>query len=235
MAIVGQNRRAVLDQLGTPTDSPLAAGLANNSGVRSPFDAPGLQLPNEAAAGLPLPTDKPGVIPISPVPTPGPAPMQDYGGQLEGFNADKLAANKNDPKYRFASIAKGFNVSDPAGRQALSDALAADTSGFFKGGLNGDMISALDPATGQYGNVDVIRGLDAGGQGWQWGAQGPAGGGQAAAAGQIPGPTGNAGLEQAQNNLNGLMQGSPYANIQAALGKMQQPNLQALIAQLGGQ
>ncbi|HMJ59524.1 MAG TPA: hypothetical protein VK467_10320 [Gemmatimonadales bacterium] len=219
----GINRRAVLDQLGSPVDSPLQAALANNSGVRSPFDAPGLQLPNESAAPLGA----------SPAPAAAaPAPAADFSGQLEGFNADKLAANKNDPKYRFASIAKGYNVSDPGGRQALSDALAADTSGFFKGGLQGDMIQALDPATGQFGGVDVIRGLDAGGQGWQWGAEGPQ---QTTSLGaQASGLAGNPGLEAAQSNLSGLLQGSPYANIQNALGKMQQPNLQALIAQLGG-
>jgi hypothetical protein len=34
--------------------------------------------------------------------------------------------------------------------------------------------------------------------------------------------------------LNAALQGSPYSSIQTALSKMQQPNLTALLAQLGG-
>lgn len=226
---VGANRRAVLDSLDPQNTGINPAGaVAASRGLPppalTPAAAPGLQLPNEQAAPLVPP-------PAAAAPAPPPA---DFSGQLEGFNADKLAANKNDPKYRFASIAKGFDVRDPGQRQALSDALAADTSGFFKGGLQGDMIQALDPATGQFGGVDVIRGLDAGGQGWQWGA-GAGSAGTPPPSPQIPQQGGNAGLQMAQSNLSGLLSGDPYGPLQQALGKVPQPNLQALIAQLGGQ
>lgn len=93
-------------------------------------------------------------------------------GRLLGFDFGKLDAGKNDPKYVFAKHAQNFDDRDASSRDALIQALRGDASGFFKDArLEGDILKgSYDPDTGGYGDVDIIKGLKAGGEGWQWGA-----------------------------------------------------------------
>lgn len=163
-------------------------------------------------------------------PASAPSLSTQYRGQLQGFDAGKLDAQKNDPKYVFAKYAQGLNVQDPNDRAKLQDLLRGDQSGFFKNAtLDGDILhGAYDPATGGTGDVDVIKGLKAGGEGWQWGALG---GPQAQAAA----PSGGGMPSFSGSTISPMLQSDAQANIQQALSGLQQPGLlQQLIAALGG-
>lgn len=98
-------------------------------------------------------------------PTPG-----KYRGQLGGFDMGKLDAGKLDPKYVFAKHAQDYDVTDPAQRIALLEALNNDPSGFFKGSTwhGKDKIDVPGWNEGTNSLVDVIVGAGAGGQGWAW-------------------------------------------------------------------
>jgi len=123
------------------------------------FNAPVLQPPPET------PTLPPETIDTK-------APTNTFRDRLLGFDAGKLDAGKNDPKYVFAKYAQNFDDRDASSRDALINALRGDASGFFKDArLEGDILKgSYDPDTGGYGDVDIIKGLKAGGEGWQWGA-----------------------------------------------------------------
>lgn len=118
-----------------------------------------------------------------------------YAGQLSGFDATKLGnADHNTPKYVFARIAQNYDVSDPAQRQAMLEALRADPSGYFAnatlGGSKGDKLiigGALDPKFEGIGSFDVVQAAGEGGRNWQWLPEGQGG---SAGAGAVGGGTG---------------------------------------------
>lgn len=89
-----------------------------------------------------------------------------------GFEASKYG--KDDPKYVFAKYAGNYDFAhmDQGGYDQLLKQLREDPSGYFKNAsFDKDILhGAYDPETGRYGDVDVMKGYDAGGQGWQWGA-----------------------------------------------------------------
>lgn len=153
-----------------------------------------------------------------------------FRGQLGGFDTGKLDAQKNDPKYVFGKYTQGLDVTNAGERAKLQDLLRGDQSGFFKNAtIDGDMLhGAYNPDTGGTGDVDIIKGLKAGGQGWQWGA---IGGPEQQAA-----PQGGGGMPSfGGSNINGMLQSDAQGNIQQALGALQQPGmLQQLIAALQG-
>lgn len=183
-------------------------------GTQAPGFQPGQSLPLDPKS-VPIGDDLPSAGPTAP-----PTLNNQFSNQLEGFDQAKMG--KNDPKYVFAKYAQGLNVGDANDRGKLQDLLRNDASGFFKNAtLDGDILhGSFDPETGRYGDVDVIRGLKAGGQGWQWGA--------------IPFDQPQQRSPFGKSTISPMLQSNAQANIQQALSQLQRPGfLQALIASLG--
>jgi hypothetical protein len=161
---------ALMDQLGGRAKPKNGNTGISGYGLDPTIEVPGLQAPPSF-----VPTEGPG--PMTPAPavdTKGPMPQAGaFQNRLGGFDSGKLSdASHNTPKYVFARHAQNFDDRDPSSRDALIQALRGDASGFFKdASLEGDILKgSFDPDTGGYGDVDIIKGLKAGGEGWQWGA-----------------------------------------------------------------
>jgi hypothetical protein len=189
----------------------------------------GLSLPNEQAA------------PLTPPPEAAPASNTNYA--MRGFDAGKLAGGGESEKYKIGRIMQKY---DPRG--GVTPAMLAELNALgiadFSG--QGDQLTVNntknDPRFGKGGTADVVYGLKGNNADTAWQPwfmdEGGAAGGVTGAQGGMPLQGGNAanpGLAMAQSNLSGLLQGDPYSALQQALGRTQQPNLQALINQLGGQ
>jgi hypothetical protein len=83
------------------------------------------------------------------------------------MNAEHAAKS---PKYAFALIAQDYPYT-PEGLKAMSQDPRFAAAGLQY--LGGDKILAPDPDNGgRLGVVDVGLAFDAGGKGWQWGAEG---------------------------------------------------------------
>lgn len=182
---------------------------------------------NTGVSGIGLPGGT-AAPPLETAPAPAPAaPSNQYRSQLEGFDFGKLDAKKQDPKYVFANLAQNYDVTNADQRSKLVDALRSDPSGFFKNAsLDGDILhGSYNPDTGGYGDVDIIKGLKAGGQGWQWGAVDP---------NAAPQPT-QGSKQMMPFGIGNLLSGDPSARIQGALNSytQQSPYLAALLQSLG--
>lgn len=163
------NQRALMAQLGQPMPNKVApqatASVAPSAtidlGPREPFP--------DGNAGSLYGADKASA----------PSGMEagKYSGSLQGFEPSKMNAEHaaKSPKYAFALIAQDYPAT-PEGLKAM-----AQDPRFAAAGLQyvgGDKIMAPDPDNGgKLGPVDVGKAFDAGGQGWQWGAEGGAQGG----------------------------------------------------------
>jgi len=194
----------------------------------------------------------PGIAPGEMTPNQGPPPIIDQVASApiarkntrlmegdEGKLADIGHAAKS-PKYDFLQLAnqgkygydqlgdmlgelqKGPNAQHWQGWTADKDKLR----------FTGDP-SQLGSAWNGVTEVDAIGGFNSGNpQGFRWGANDPGGGGEPA-----PSAGGSRGV-RAPSNLNPMLQGNPMASIQDAIAQLMQggnaPNLQALLAQLGG-
>jgi hypothetical protein len=210
--VLGDRRKAVIDQLRGGTAGPLAppaGGLAptpNDSGMAG-------ATPAQASA-----------------PAPAPSGLGQYANRLEGFDAGKLNSAHDSPKYQ---IGRALSQFDP--RQGVTpDVLAALNKlgiGEFAG--SGDKLSIAhgDPRFEGVSSLDVVRGFKdpTGTGGWQYGVDGPAPSGGGAPGGGL----------QAPGGIASLLQGSGTSNIASALqqisGLSQPSRLQQLIAALGGQ
>lgn len=156
--------------------APSAAGAAIGRVMR-PQPGAGGRRPSAAPAALPSQA--------------APVAQQNYQARgpamgLEGFDQGKLTGGHVSPKYVFARHAQGLGMND---RDELLRRLQADPSGYFKnamwGGSKGDKLTIggqLAPEFNGINTFDVIRAAGLGGQGWQWGAEGPGGAGPAPSA-----------------------------------------------------
>lgn len=138
-------------------------------------------------------------------------------GRLEGYEDAKLNAEHaaKSPKYAFGMLAREYANTPEGLSQLVKDPRFAAAGFKYQGG---DKILAPDPEHGgRMGTVDVMRGYDAGGQGWQWGAEG----GGAAPAMRGPSYMGNDGLTTS-DAVQSLTQNSTYNDmvqrLQALLG-----------------
>lgn len=164
---------ALMSRLNPNRNTGISGIYSQNGQVNAPPLQPGfVETPPEGpppTLGTGNPT--PPMEPPPAIDTKGPATgsMRD---RLLGFDAGKLDSGHNTPKYVFARHAQNFDDRDASSRDALINALRGDASGFFKDArLEGDILKgSYDPDTGGYGDVDIIKGLKAGGEGWQWGA-----------------------------------------------------------------
>jgi hypothetical protein len=203
--VLGDRRKAVIDQLRGGTAGPLAP----------PADTP-LAPPPVADA------------PAAPVPAP--SGLGQYANRLEGFDAGKLNSAHDSPKYQ---IGRALSQFDP--RQGVTpDVLAALNKlgiGEFAG--SGDKLSIAhgDPRFEGVSSLDVVRGFKdpTGTGGWQYGVEGPPQSGGGAPGGGLQAPGGIASLLQGSGTSN------IAAALQQISGLSQPSRLQQLIAALGGQ
>jgi hypothetical protein len=225
-------RKALVDQLNGTSDpingtEPVGTPQKAASDPASGGDV----IPAMPAAA---PTD-PTTPPLADAPAAAPSglkggPLGQYGNALEGFDSGKLA-NKEDPKYDIGRVLSNF---DP--RQGVTGDVLKALNGLGIGQFSGSgdklHIANGDPRFDGVSDLDVVRGFHdpTGGGGWQYGVEGGPSG---------PAPQGGAQPKLtssllAPSSLSSLLQGNPQANIQQALGALQQqsPTIQTLLAQL---
>jgi len=216
------NRKALLGSLGQGEDADTAVEPFKAEGL-----APGEDAPNTSPA--------PALDPVLASPT-GPAdapiaakPTNNFGSAM-GLDEGKFNdPNKHDFKYDTMRVLSRFDPKagfSPEVINALNSELGG-TYGNYSGG--GDKLS-LSGAKGakdaaDFANQDWIYAHKAGNDATKWNF----GGGGAPAAGGAMGGGGIPGLPPE-------LGGDPMAAIQAALAKYQgkSPNIEALLAQLGG-
>ena len=201
----GANLQALLAQLGGGT-----AGV-QVPGVQSDTPAPPAAAPASPASGL-------------------------GSNKLSGFDMNKFADPGRSEKYKIGEVMSRY---DP--RQGVSQAMLDELNGLgladFSG--SGDQLTVKntknDPRFGTGGTADVIKGLkgnneDTAWQPWYVGDQQDQN--------PIARPTAGGGFSPIVGaTLDPKISGDPMAAIQQALQKYsgQGPNLQALLAQFGGQ
>lgn len=122
-----------------------------------------------------------------------PSALGQYSGSLEGFDAGKLQSGHDSPKYQVARVLSKYPPTPEGLQQALPElqALGLADSVNLIGNDKLQFGGAIDPRFEGMNTFDVLRGADAGGMGWQWGAEGGgdpmAGGGGAQMGGQMGG------------------------------------------------
>lgn len=222
------NKKALMNAFGVEEDDPLNA------------DTP-LLMPGEP--------DQP-IDPMPKVEMPGPtaeaspvAAAPDYRktGKYasSAYDAAKLARpwEEQSEKYRIGNVLSNFDPSQGLTPEVIAALNAADIYGAKFSGF-GDKLT-VDNAGGwdrfgKGGTSDVNIGFKTGKGTWgAWTDPNLPQNQEGAGLGPMGGMNGLAG---AQSNLNGLMKGDFQSAIQAALAKLtgDAPNLQALLAQLGG-
>ncbi len=231
------NKRALLNSFGIEEpDQNMIGASPSNTGVAGgtmpeidqPTSAPPATMPIEPAA--PAAAAQPPAAAAAPDYT----KLGQYAGKMGAWSQDanppgeKFARPWDDrsERYKMMTVLSNFDPTQGITPDVVAALNAANINGAQFSG-SGDKLNATNLQNwrnydGREGIGDIVQGLKSGNGTWQaWSQDG--GGGDAAA-----GPAGMGGLDA-------QLTGDPTAAIQDALSKLgNSPNLQALLAQLGG-
>ena len=222
-----RRRKALLEQM---------QGSQQDTGGLTTAD---LTISDQVPGGTVAPAEAPAPLADGPA-APNYKTLGAFGGKLKGYDMAKFNRPYDDwsEKYKIGAVQSHFDPLKGVTPEFLA-ALKAQGIGGADFSGEGDQLNVINQGGydrfGKGGSADVITGLKGQNQDTAWNPwlideQAGAGGGQAQ-----PGPMMNAGA-LGGGELDSQLSGDPLAQIKAALARMsgQRPNMQALLAQLGG-
>ncbi len=226
-------RKALLDQMGGEPENTGISGYGRPGGL----EVPGIQTDTPATPAIPAAL--PAADPTTPA-APDYSRLGQFAGKLRGYDMGKFQRPQDQwsEKYKIGAVQSHFDPLKGVTPEFLA-ALKAQGIGGADFSGEGDKLNVINRGGydrfGSGGTADVITGLKGQNADTAWNpwlieeqaAQG-GGGGQA----QPLGPMLNAG----GGDLDPQLGGDPLTKIKEALARMsgQRPNMEALMAQLGG-
>ena len=94
-----------------------------------------------------------------------------YANRLEGFSSDKLNNGRDSPKYQIGRVLSQFDPSQGLTPELLNALNALGIGDFTSNGRDKVSVANADPRFQDLTELDLIRGYNQGGLGWQYGVE----------------------------------------------------------------